>query len=61
LVLQGPIDARGGRDQMTNGGTVKLFYRGDSPTTATIQSPRIYLRDLDRSPLNLGSDGLVVR
>jgi len=51
MTITGTLDARGGRDQIQNGGTVKIFYKGDQPTSGTIYSPRIYYRNLDLLPL----------
>jgi len=51
MTITGTLDARGGRDQIQNGGTVKIFYKGTKPEDATIFSPRIYYRNLDLLPL----------
>jgi hypothetical protein len=50
LTVSGILDARGGRNQLSNGGTVKLFYKGEVSTTDTIHSPRIYYRNLNLLP-----------
>ena len=60
LTLTGEIDTRGGGVYLENGGTVKIFYRGEQPTSGTIQSPRVYFRDLGELPLSK-SQGWIVR
>ena len=52
LTLTGEIDTRGGGEFLENGGTVKIFYKGERPTSGTIQSPRVYYRDLGELPLS---------
>ena len=57
--ITGVIDVRSsewrnGRveDGIRNGGTVKIFFRGDLETSGTLKGGRIYLRDLDDEPLS---------
>ncbi|GAB4311574.1 MAG: hypothetical protein Kow0059_01710 [Candidatus Sumerlaeia bacterium] len=51
LRVAGTLDARGGRDQLSNGGTIKLFFRPPLRLDgSTIQTPRLFLRNLDAPP-----------
>ena len=51
ISITGILDALGGRDQLTNGGSVKIFYKGDQPVITNVQSPRVYYGNLDENPI----------
>jgi hypothetical protein len=42
MTVSGTIDARGGSNSTTNGGTVKLFYTGSAPSTSGVTAGRTY-------------------
>ncbi len=44
------IDARGGGERDTNGGTVKLRYRGRAPDTGGVLAGRVHLLQLEGGP-----------
>jgi hypothetical protein len=50
LQITGMLDVHGGRNQLTNGGTVKIFYRS-SVNIGTVYSARTYSCDLDTTTI----------
>ncbi|CAN5398258.1 hypothetical protein BH09SUM1_BH09SUM1_13370 [soil metagenome] len=51
LSLTGTIKANGGDTRLENGGSIKIFYNGDEPTSGTLISPRIYKQNITITPL----------
>jgi hypothetical protein len=49
MSITGTIDSRGGSSSATNGGTVKLFYTGISPSTSGVSSGRTFTSALSGS------------
>lgn len=46
MTVSGTVDNRGCGTSTTNGGTVKLFYTGTAPSTATVNTGRLYTQSL---------------
>jgi hypothetical protein len=59
LEISGEVDTRSSEwrsqglptDGVRNGGTLKIMYSGDAPTSGTLLSGRTFFRDLDDEPL----------
>jgi hypothetical protein len=50
IKLSGVVDARGGREQTSNGGTIKVFYSGAFSNTGLMHAGRVYFQNLDLEP-----------
>lgn len=59
LSLTGTVDARGGNEAMFNGGSIKIFFLGDAPTTDSLHAPRILLQDLSEPRADNGDQWIL--
>jgi hypothetical protein len=50
MTISGTIDNRGGGSATANGGTVKIFYVGTTPSTSGISRGRLFIQNNDQAP-----------